>query len=256
MSAIFWTGLSFLLLLAAPGGRRHPRLIGLAALLFGLVVVMLSLPFWYPPLKLGLHYNWTGKLLSIVVFLGLIYGFRVVSPAEAGLWRPAPGSLRWVLPVVLGLAAVGFTAGFLERHTHSGASPGWEANLYQLTMPGAEEELFYRGVWLGLLARVFPRTLPLPGTRTSWGGVVRLELTAIVLGGPVFVEKGGVSSRWAKIRSVGMGIDAIVTEIRKYGAALSWLGESSRKKSHGSDTVRILRRGIGSRAFQLLVFHP
>lgn len=180
MSAIFWTGLSFLLLLAAPGGRRHPRLIGLAALLFGLVGLLLSLPFWYPPLKLGLHYNWTGKLLSIVVFLVLIYGFRVVSPAEAGLRRPAPGSLRWVLPVVLGLAALGFTAGFLERHSQAGASPGWEDNLYQLTMPGLEEELFFRGVWLGLLARVFPRTLPLPGTRTSWGGVVGLVLFVLV----------------------------------------------------------------------------
>lgn len=176
MGAVFWALLAGLLLLAAPGGRRHPRLIGLAALLYGLDVLATLLPSWYPPLFLGLQHNWTGKLLSVALSLLVVYGFRVLSPAEAGLTRPAPGSLRRVLPAVLGLAAVQFTGAFWFRHTHADPAPGWEANLYELTMPGLAEELFARGVLLGLLMRVFPRTLPFFGTRTSWGGVAGLVL--------------------------------------------------------------------------------
>jgi len=72
------------LLLTARSGRWHRRLIGLAALLFGLNVLLNYLPSWHPPLELGLHHNWTGKLLSTAVFLLLVYGFRVASPAEWG----------------------------------------------------------------------------------------------------------------------------------------------------------------------------
>jgi len=176
MNAIFWAALAALLLLCVPEARRHPRLIALAALLYGLDDLAVMLPVWYQMQVSGTHGNWTGKLLSVGLSLLLIYGFRVVSPAEAGLTRPAPGSLRQVLPVVLALTALQFGGAFWFRHTHAALPPGWEGHLYQWTMPGLAEELFIKGLWLGLLARVFPRTLPWLGTRTSWGGVIGLAL--------------------------------------------------------------------------------
>ena len=43
-------------------------------------------------------------------------------------------------------------------------------------MPGLAEELFERGVLLGLLNHVFPRNIPFFGTRTSWSGLAGIVL--------------------------------------------------------------------------------
>ena len=76
--------------------------------------------------------------------------------------------------VVLGMGMAQLASGYAIRHQFP--RPGGEALLYQSLMPGLAEELFFRGVLLGLLNRVFPRTIPFLGTRTSWGGVVGVVL--------------------------------------------------------------------------------
>jgi hypothetical protein len=45
-------------------------------------------------------------------------------------------------------------------------------------------------------------------------GPGKLELTATMLGGPMFAKEGGVSEQWDKLGAFGAGIDATVTEIR------------------------------------------
>lgn len=162
------------LLLCASKLKASPRLIGLVALLYGLNELAVMLPTWWHPLNFGLQMNWTGKLLSILLSVLVIYGWRLVSPQEVGLVRPLTGSWRIVVPVVLVLALAQFTDGFFARHQH--ALPTWEVHLYELTMPGIAEELFFRGILLGLLSRVFPRTIPFFGTRTSWGGLAGIIL--------------------------------------------------------------------------------
>lgn len=76
--------------------------------------------------------------------------------------------------MLLGIVLLQLTIGYANRHHLP--RPGIEALLYQATMPGLAEELFDRGVLLGLLSQVFPRTIPFLGTRTSWGGVVGIIL--------------------------------------------------------------------------------
>jgi membrane protease YdiL (CAAX protease family) len=163
------------LVLGAARVKEAPRLIGVVALLVGVNELAVMLPTWYwSTLGFGFQKNWTGKLLSIFLGLLVIYGGRLVSPQEVGLVRPLRSSWRLVGPVVLVLALAQFTGGFLNRHAH--APPSWEANLYELLLPGLAEELFLRGILLGLLSRVFPRTLPFFGARTSWGGLAGLVL--------------------------------------------------------------------------------
>lgn len=85
-----------------------------------------------------------------------------------------------VVPAGLVLALAQFTGGFLNRHQH--APPSWEAHLYELIMPGIAEELFFRGIFQGLLSRVYLRTIPFFGTRTSWGGLAGLILFVLAHG--------------------------------------------------------------------------
>jgi membrane protease YdiL (CAAX protease family) len=172
MLVLFWGLLC--LVLCASKLKAAPRLIGLVALLYGLNNLAVMLPIWWQPLGLGLQMNWMGKLLSILFGLLIIYGWQLVSPQEIGLVKPISGSWRLVMPVVLVLALAQFTGGFFSRHHH--APPSWEAHLYELIMPGIAEELFSRGIFLGLLSRVFPRTIPFFGTRTSWGGLAGIVL--------------------------------------------------------------------------------
>lgn len=171
MLFLFWVFIS--LLLFAPGLKKAPRLVLLAAVLYGLNDLVVVSPTWWTK-QFGLHYNWLGKLLAILLSLGVVYWLRWVSPSESGLRRPRPGSWRVVGLVALAAALLQLLGGYLMRH--HGRPPGAEALWYQLTMPGLAEELFGRGVLLGLLARVFPRTIPFFGTRTSWGGLAGVML--------------------------------------------------------------------------------
>lgn len=171
MLFFFWFLVS--LLLFAPGLKTATRLVLLAALLYGLNDLAVVNPIWWTR-QFGLHYNWLGKLLAILLSLGLIYWLRWVSPQESGLQRPRPDSWRVVGLVALAAALLQLLSGYLVRH--HGRPPSGETFLYQLTMPGLAEELFERGVLLGLLNRVFPRNIPFFGTRTSWGGLAGIIL--------------------------------------------------------------------------------
>ena len=171
MLFFFWILLS--LLLFAPGLKTAPRLVLMAAVLYGLNDLAVVSPIWWVK-QWGLQYNWLGKLLAILLSLGVIYGLRWVSSRASGLQWPRLDSWRVVALVALATTIMQFVGGYLTRHqVHP---PSSEALLYQLTMPGLAEELFGRGVLLGLLNRIFPRTIPFFGTRTSWGGLAGIIL--------------------------------------------------------------------------------
>lgn len=175
MLVFFWGLLC--LTLCAPRLKTAPHRVGLLALLCGLNVLVVMLPGWWHPLSLGLQMNWTGKLLSILLSLLVIYGWQLISPQEVGLVRPLANCWRIVLPVVLMFTVANFAGGFFNRHHH--APPTWEAHVYELTMPGIAEELFFRGIFLGLTSRLFPRVIPFFGTYTSWGGLAGVILFAL-----------------------------------------------------------------------------
>jgi membrane protease YdiL (CAAX protease family) len=177
MLVFFWGLLC--LILCASRLKAAPRLLGLVALLYGLNELALMLPLWdWPVLGFGLQMNWTGKLLSTLLGVLSIYGWRVISPQEVGLRRPLRDSWRVIVPIGLVFAGAQFAGGFLNRHSHT--PPSWEVHLFELTMPGIAEELFFRGILLGLLSRVYPRTIPFFGTRTSWGGLAGVVLFVLV----------------------------------------------------------------------------
>ena len=79
MNALFWGALC--LLLCTPGLKAAPRVVLLAALLYGLNDLLVMLPtWWWNKLGFGLQFNWLGKLLAILLAGLVIYGLRWVSP--------------------------------------------------------------------------------------------------------------------------------------------------------------------------------
>ncbi len=161
------SGVLGLLLLAgglAAGVRRDSvsiRWLGAAAVLVLLNDALLtSLYGVLPDLAPGLHWNWQGKLAALAATLAVAslrpFGWRTVGLT----WRQEPGDRRPVA-LVAGL----YLAVFLALALALPNSPtSAETVAFQLTMPGLEEEPFYRGVLLLALSRAFP-------ARFHWAGV-------------------------------------------------------------------------------------
>lgn len=184
---LLWAG--FCIGLCAGPWRTAPRLLGWAALACVVHVYTLWLvppwPVWaywlgLVPVTRLRELSWPaplnglGKAAGVLCSLGWVYLWRRATPAAAGLVRPAPGSVRAIAPAVLVVAVGLLIEAYASRFSFLPLTTA--QHLYYLTLPGLEEELFYRGALLALLAPGLPRTLPLPGTRTSWGGVVGVLL--------------------------------------------------------------------------------
>lgn len=165
-------------LLARPRWAAETRkaLLQFAAVL-AVYQMLVVLPRIVPALWIaGLTYNWSGKLLSFGFGLSCIYLFRVCRPTEAG-WtlRQTPGSLR---PTLLLLAVVVFLETPMLWFVIGAEQVSIEDHLFQLTLPGLDEELMFRGVLLVLLERALPPKHTLAGARFGWAALT----TAVLFG--------------------------------------------------------------------------
>lgn len=155
-----------------PGRMSLPWLLA-AALLVLLNDLMLTNGYGlFPSLPLGSDWNWQGKILALAASLFVIalpgFGRR-----ETGLTVvQAPGSLKPALPVV-GLY-VGLFLILALIFPNEGLSV--EALAFQLTMPGLEEELFYRGVLLVALGRAFAGRVRFLGVDWGLGAILSCVL--------------------------------------------------------------------------------
>lgn len=121
-----------------------------------------------PNLLTEAQWNWQGKLLALGVTLAIAalpaFGWRRVGLTLT----QQPGSLKASIPVVA-LYCAFFVALAL-------AFPNGEADreevAFQLTMPGLEEELFYRGLLLLALDQAFTGRVRFLGVEWGWGAIL------------------------------------------------------------------------------------
>ena len=137
------------------------------------------------PDVIGGDWNWQGKLAALAATLALA-ALPVLGWRASGLtWRQ--DHLKGPL-VVAGLYALLFVGLAL-------AFPNDPADIetlaFQLTMPGLEEEAFYRGVLLLALDRAFTGRVRLLGVDWSWGAALSCGLFG--LAHAFGVSKGEVS---------------------------------------------------------------
>jgi hypothetical protein len=165
--------LALLLLLGAALGladRRNfsARWLAIAALLAAMNDVLLTRGYGLLPDLIGGAWNWQGKLMALAVTIAVAalpaFGCRRVGLTMAH----APGSLRAAAPVAL--AYCGFFVAIAMLFPAGQASA--EDIAFQLTMPGLEEELFYRGTLLFALDQAFRGRKRLLGVDWGWGAVL------------------------------------------------------------------------------------
>jgi uncharacterized protein len=105
-----------------------------------------------PPLAEGFRPNWTGKLMAITASLGLILLVPGMKAAAGFRFQQNPGSLVPAMICTAMLCAFSWTVAFLLAN---GTDLSTSRLLFQATLPGLDEELFYRGILLALMLFAF-----------------------------------------------------------------------------------------------------
>ena len=156
--------------------RRNFRFawLAVAALLFAVNDIAVTRGLWLIPRVPGLDgdWNWSGKILALAVTLAIaalpMFGWR-----KAGITlrqEQLRGALAATGVLVVLYAALAWAMG-------AGGGDG-ETLAYQLTMPGLEEEIFYRGLFLLALDRAFTARVKVGGAALGWS----LLLCSLVFG--------------------------------------------------------------------------
>ena len=139
-----------------------------AALLVTINDALLTLGYGWLPDLVGGTWNWQGKLMALTTSMAVAalppFGLRQVGVTLSH----AAGSLRAAAPM-----AAAYCAFFVLIALLFPAEPASAEDLaFQLTMPGLEEELFYRGVLLFALDQAFRGRRRLLGVDWGWGAVL------------------------------------------------------------------------------------
>lgn len=113
-------------------------------------------------------WNWQGKIMALATTLA-IASLPTFGWQQSGLTlKQAEGSLARTVPVVI-IYGLFFIA---LAHFIPSEAASRETVAFQLTMPGLEEEPFYRGVLLLALDRAFLGRVRFLGVDWGWGAVL------------------------------------------------------------------------------------
>lgn len=160
--------------------RRHfqPRWLIGAGLLVALNDACLTRFYGLLPDLLGGEKNWQGKLLALAATL-IVAALPLFGWRRIGLTlRQAPGSLR-----AAALVSALYAGFFLLLALAFGAEPARAEEIgFQLTLPGLEEEPFYRGLLLYALGQAFTGRLRMLGVDWSWGALLSCLLFGLAHG--------------------------------------------------------------------------
>lgn len=164
-----------------------PKWLVAAAVLFFLNDAVLTRFYGLLPDLAEGEWNWTGKVLALVITLAMAshpaFGWQ-----RSGLTlKQKPGSLRSAL--IVGALLVGLFTYFALSSDDGAASA--ETYAFQLTMPGLEEEPFYRGILLLALNEAFRGRFRALGIEWGWGAFLSSALFG--MGHAFGFEDGGFS---------------------------------------------------------------
>jgi hypothetical protein len=172
---------------------------------FSCIILMGRLPIFS-----SLEWNWTGKVFAIIASLVFIGLWRGITWREIGFMGLRKGS--W-LPFIV-LVLLSFVV-FLSIYTKD-VPTKVETLLFQLTMPGIDEEIVFRGILLVLLNRAFGTPWKVLGAKVGWGWLISSVLFGLIHG------IGFTGSQFQFQFSLVPIIKAIIA-----GLTIGWLRERS-----------------------------
>lgn len=114
------------------------------------------------------NWNWTGKIMALVVSL-VIAAHPAIGWSRAGLTFRQSLNGRGLTYAVMALTALLFAALALSQPNEPVDA---DTLAFQLTMPGLEEETFYRGLLLFALNKAFRGRWRIAGIDLGWGGII------------------------------------------------------------------------------------
>jgi len=180
LNDLIGTAATILLLLVVGGSiglfdraRFSPRWLVIAAGLVLLNDLLLTrAEGLLPDLFAASDWNWEGKLLALAGTLA-IAALPAFGWHRSGLTlAQARASLRSSIPVLILYCAFFVAIALAFPSDHADA----DTIAFQLTMPGLEEEPFYRGILLLALDRAFTGRTRLLGVDWGWGAILSCAL--------------------------------------------------------------------------------
>lgn len=208
-----------------------PLVLGLAsALIYFFAVMLVGGVQAKMPMLADLQFNWSGKVIAIALTLTMMVVFFRNDRKEVGLTlRQEAGSI--VPSLVVAIALCCFSWG-IRWIFGGGATPSAERLIYQATMPGLDEELFYRGLLLALFLRAFQDRMMIAGAVMGPAAIVTTFLFAaghalafrqgelifdpIILG---FTAVLGLGFIWIRQRTGSLLLPVIVHNVINFGGS-------------------------------------
>ena len=176
LNALFFTVISGILCFPIffEKEKKWTLLLSFLAFVFALEFVLYKSQFLNP--IFGLNLNWSGKLLTTLLGLIIIYFLKRKGHYDFGLTlKQKKGSLRPVLTVFLLIGIIEIIIVYFFYGTYNSTI---EENLYQSLMPGISEEILYRGLYLGILNRIFTKRKLVFGANMGYAALI----TSIMFG--------------------------------------------------------------------------
>ena len=129
----------------------------------------------------GQQWNWTGKMAGLLLAAFIIYRSKLLGKDEIG-WRARfiPGSAAAVSILLISVLAI--RAGVYFLFQTPVLSFDKETLLFQGTLSAISDEIFFRGILLALLNRIFTAREDLGGFHLSWGILISSLLFGLTQG--------------------------------------------------------------------------
>ena len=147
------------------------------------------LPTWG---ALDESWNVSGKSYAIAASLLMALALRIDRRTIGVTWRwDRRALIAWAAFAALTLILIGLALAAPDT------SSGWDERLYQATLPGLDEELFYRGLLLAILLKAFA-SVP---NRLAWLAPAVITTLAFVGAHALVIEEGALTLRSSGIAS-------------------------------------------------------
>jgi uncharacterized protein len=153
--------------------------------------LLLTLPMWVSAIRIvesPFQWNWSGKIFAITASLLFFMAYRHTFSKHHYIhfnWKTSTAKNLFLIGLAAFLVLIG-----LKLSAFMQSAERLEYFLFQLTMPGLDEELAFRGIMLGLLGSVLQPVLKM--------GTFHLKNPALILTAILFglSHSFSINSNW------------------------------------------------------------